>query len=192
MPYYDPKRYWEDRKDPSSKTARSLEEMENQVRFVFDRIVGKDKVLDYGCGDGRLASAFMGCKVVVGVDLIEKYKDEWVKAMSVRKIPNVFVRIDESDILPFPDKHFEVAVAAEVFLHILPTHIERTMGELARVADEVVVISLFKKPFTDWGMPTKQYCHRYDYPTLCKDLGLVVTTQVVRDYQIRFVYEEWA
>jgi SAM-dependent methyltransferase len=83
------------------------------------------RVLDLGCRDGALTSAYLGGNNVVGVDVDR----EALACAAARGVETAWVDLD--DPLPFEDESFDVVVAAEVLEHLrLP---ERVVAEARRV-----------------------------------------------------------
>lgn len=86
------------------------------------------RVLDVGCGTGRLAAALAeryGCKVW-GVDR----SPEMLEVARARVPPGVGLKVGEAEDLPFRDSWFERATMTLVFHHLDP---DRAIPELRRV-----------------------------------------------------------
>ena len=101
-------------------------------------------VLDVGCGEGVLTLEWaerLGDGRVVGMDLADpKLEAEWSK----RTRPNLEYRAGDATELPFPDGEFDVACAVEVLEHVPDP--ERTLAEMARVADRWLLVSVPREP----------------------------------------------
>ena len=91
---------------------------------------GKHTFLDFGCGTGVLTEkihAFRPDYKIHGVDISPK-----ALRASKKRIPKgTFQLIRESQHIPFPDRSFDIVLAADVLEHIYDT--STAFSELARV-----------------------------------------------------------
>ncbi len=105
------------------------------------------KLLDFGCGVGRMTRAFSGFFAsCVGVDVSGKMIGLARKFNSGR--PNCEFIASDSALLPFPDKSFEFVFTVLVLQHVPKTStILRYVAEFIRVAKDngVVVFQLPKE-----------------------------------------------
>ncbi|MBA3301327.1 MAG: class I SAM-dependent methyltransferase [Thermoleophilaceae bacterium] len=105
-------------------------------------------VLDVGCGEGVLTHEWaerLGDARIVGIDLDDpKLRAEWDK----RRRPNLEYRVEEATQLSFADGEFGMATAIEVLEHVPDP--ERTVAEIARVADRHLLVSVPREPV--WRM----------------------------------------
>lgn len=117
----------------SDKFSATRKHFWRGLEFIGDYVKDGDRVLDFGCGNGRLLE-LIGDKqpeyfgVDVSQKLIEVAKAKYVK-------PGVqFQKIAGLETLPFPDNYFNVVYAVAVFHH-LPGREARTRAvqELQRV-----------------------------------------------------------
>ena len=88
------------------------------------------RIIDVGCGDGRLAHALAATGYeVTGVDQSPTALER--------------VRVDKvecsADALPFADQSFDVAICAEVIEHLPEPLFSDTLQELQRVASTVII-----------------------------------------------------
>ena len=101
-------------------------------------------VLDVGCGEGVLTSAWaerLGDGRIVGIDLDDpKLAAEW----ATRKRDNLEFRVEEATSLSFADGEFDLAVAIEVLEHV--PRPESTLSEMARVARRHLLVSVPREP----------------------------------------------
>jgi SAM-dependent methyltransferase len=82
---------------------------------------------------------------IVGIDLDDpKLRAEWDK----RRRPNLEYRVEEATSLSFADNEFDTATAIEVLEHVPEP--ERTVAEMARVAERWLLVSVPREPV--WRM----------------------------------------
>lgn len=94
---------------------------------LFARWVGLGvRVLDVGCRDGTLTTAYRMDNRVVGVDI-----DVTALGMAERRLGIAAVSADLNGPLPFASKAFDVVVAGEVLEHLI--HPPSFLTEVARV-----------------------------------------------------------
>ena len=109
-----------------------------------------EKILDVGCGIGRLAiplTQYLDKGTYDGFDIIP-HGIEWCQKRITPRYPNF--RFYHADIynqyynpggtqkasqytFPFPDGEFDVVVLTSVFTHMLPADLERYVQEISRV-----------------------------------------------------------
>ena len=133
---------WAVLSDPSRRHGRwDLDEFmttgHESVRYFFDICRDRDttlsgRVLDFGCGVGRISNA-LAEKVaeVVGIDIAESMIEQ---ARLLNRHPDKlsFVSYD-GRALPFPDDHFDAAVSLIVLQHARPAVQLSALLELQRV-----------------------------------------------------------
>ncbi|MGQ5259129.1 class I SAM-dependent methyltransferase [Micromonospora sp. ZYX-F-536] len=91
------------------------------------------KVLDFGCGAGRLSQALaLHADMVVGVDIAPSML-ETARQLD-RGAGNIrFVLNDAPDLSQFPDGHFDLVYSALVLQHLPRPAIDRYLAEFLRV-----------------------------------------------------------
>jgi len=100
-------------------------ELEELKKYVFDN----QRVLDAGCGNGRLYQIFVGKNIdYTGIDfsenLIKRAQEKYGDHFKVADILN----------LPFPDQYFDSVWSIAVLHHIPTTELrKRALGEIKRV-----------------------------------------------------------
>ena len=122
--------------DPANPGYRRMIEDRDRdlLSLLLDSMSGSGgRVLDIGCGDGRLADAARGAGVRLaswtGIDL-----DASQVAAATSAHPWASFREASADELPFADASFDVAVAATLFSSLPSPELERAVaGEVARV-----------------------------------------------------------
>ena len=114
------------------------------------------KVLDFGCGDGRLIYelALQGVSEVYGVDISERAL-YLTKAM----LPSHYNGINTyKSIKEIPESKFDVVIAMEVLEHIKPEELQPTLKDIYNVMhdDSVFIVSV---PTTNIPINPKHYKH---------------------------------
>jgi 2-polyprenyl-3-methyl-5-hydroxy-6-metoxy-1,4-benzoquinol methylase len=101
-------------------------------------------ILDVGCGEGVLTEQWadrLGSGRIVGIDLEDpKLQAEW----ELRRRPNLDYLVEDATHLSFADGEFDMATAIEVLEHVPDP--ERTVAEMARVADRWLLVSVPREP----------------------------------------------
>ena len=125
--------YWEDRWDAVSLDSSNCSSEHYPLKYaeMAVNLPGKRRVLEAGCGAGRLLSHYQekpGVKIV-GIDfasnVIEKLND---------KCPNLDARIGNVLDLDFPDESFDVVLAFGLY-HNLEKDLEKAVEETYRVLE---------------------------------------------------------
>ena len=98
------------------------------MEFIGDDINQGDKILDYGCGNGRLLN-LLSTKIkssqYVGVDVSQKLID-----IAKIKYPNyIFKKISGSQKLPYPDNNFNLVYSIAVFHHLPSEMLRKEIAE---------------------------------------------------------------
>ena len=115
------------------------------LEFIADYAKNEDKILDFGCGNGRLLELFFGKNFdYTGVDISEKLID-----IAKKKYPEKaddFQKISSSESLPFPDNSFNAIYSIAVFHHLPSEELRLKIAkELFRVLkpDGKIVITVW-------------------------------------------------
>jgi len=110
------------------KTLGFLDSFEkDELKKIILSAGGKD-VLDVGCGTGRLFPfLFQSEKNVTGIDLSPK-----MIAIAKKKFAKAELLVGDIKSMPFPDKSFDVVVAAFVVVHL------KTLREFFREVHRVL------------------------------------------------------
>lgn len=117
------------------------------LKFLDDYAKEGDRVLDFGCGNGRLLEILENKKIeYVGVDvsreLIEKAKEKYPKFE--------FSKIEAQESLPFSQDFFNVIFSIAVFHHFPASYQKKKLKELYNVLQPGVGIIL-----TVWNLQEK-------------------------------------
>jgi ubiquinone/menaquinone biosynthesis C-methylase UbiE len=112
---------------------QSLELIFNRYKvnkFDFKIIKNKD-ILDAGCGSGRhtVASAYLGAKKVVGIDISK----EQVKLnnKNFKHIKNIIFKQSSTDQIGYKSNHFDYVISSGVIHHT--KDFEKSLDEIIRV-----------------------------------------------------------
>lgn len=144
----------------AGKFSQTRKHFWRELEFVKDFIRPGMKVLDYGCGNGRLAGFLSeeGEIDYVGADVSERLLEEAQKSHIFSKITPAdtdaksqsrfeFVKLDpQNERLPWNDGIFDAVFSVAVFHHFPSSAYRKRMaGELCRVLkrDGIVVITVW-------------------------------------------------
>ena len=150
------------------------------LEFVADYIKNGDKILDFGCGNGRILEILENKNIsYIGADISgkliklakDKYQGENIKfqkisgqaSLSHTKFSKLMLSEQECDKgnlseknlvrdKPFPDEYFDVVISIAVFHHFPPEYAQKMAGELYRVAKTGGKIIL-----TVWNLEQEKY-----------------------------------
>jgi len=118
----------------AKKFSETRKHFWRNLEFTKQYVKEGDKILDFGCGNGRLLELFAGKKIVYkGVDISQNLLE-----LAKKKYPENrkdFIRISPDELsLPFSDKNFNSIYSVATFHH-LPgkTYRKKVVRELYRV-----------------------------------------------------------
>lgn len=140
-----------------------------------------DRLLDAGCGSGRLFPLYQQCGVghVVGVDLSETALD-----LARRTFPNADLRRAGLTELDFADGSFDLCVCNRVLQHIPADDIRAVVGSLSRMGRRVYVNELTDSDRIDEAF----FMRRHDYRKLFTEVGLDCLESGLIGKQTYFVF----
>ena len=124
----------------------------NQDRLflqVKELIGPESKVIDIGCGTGRLAFTLADrCKSVVGIDLSARNMER--AKLMLRRQPNdkiSFLHRGLSDMVSARQTHFDFAVLTYVIHEVNENERIKLLNEISLVADQIIIGDyLFPRP----------------------------------------------
>ena len=130
--------------EPFAQTRKFLwDDLKPLAKYTKDG----DKILDLGCGSGRLYQLFEGLSIsYVGVDQSDGQID-----MARKNYPEVKFEVAEMQVLPFTDNEFDIIYCIATFHH-LPDEKTRlkALNEMKRVLKPKGQII-----FTNWNLHSK-------------------------------------
>lgn len=111
-----------------STDVRDRDVLDREVQIVqqFLRNSKKGKILDVGCGTGRIFP-FYGNREIYGVDISKDMLD-----IAKKNHPKAHFKISDAEKLPFPSNSFPVVITSRFICHT-PNY-EKAIKEIARVA----------------------------------------------------------
>ena len=123
MSYYDQRHIWE-----KPKTLEEVERLSCVISIIPCNI---KKILDAGCGDGRICNNLTS-PFTVGLDLSLEPLKQCVKLKLRGSVTN----------LPFQDKMFDCIILGEILEHLDDDSLIKAIGEVERVTCEWIIISV--------------------------------------------------
>jgi ubiquinone/menaquinone biosynthesis C-methylase UbiE len=116
----------------AEKFSHTRKNFWGDLAFIADYVEDGDKILDYGCGNGRLLEILKEKKVeYVGVDISQKLID-----LAKEKYPDhseSFFKIASQGSLAFPDNYFNRIISVAVFHHFPEKYAREMARELFRI-----------------------------------------------------------
>lgn len=123
------------------------------------------RLLDVGCGSGRLFPLYQSCGVkhVVGVDVSDT-------ALIIARdiLPTADLHCMDLTELSFPDDDFDFCVCNRVLQHIPPRDIREVIGRLSRICRVIYVNELTESDDVDEAF----FMRRHDYRSLFAAVGM--------------------
>lgn len=170
-PTYDPDQYWEAR---GGSSYRAYTESPGYRRYreaqfdFFRRLIDElqpARLLDFGCGSGKLFPLWTGVPYVDAFDRarsqIEIARTEAVRLRATNPYRVMHCLTPERCETPYDDDYFDLVVAAEVLLHVVPADIGALVAELHRVCHGHLAL-IVPAPFDN----PAPHCFDHDYAKL--------------------------
>lgn len=110
---------------------------------------GVERILDCGCGDGRVGNAIRSEYRVMGCD---------IAPLSLKRCGFPAVR-SFTQYLPFADDAFDLVISSEVLEHILPDDYERSCREIDRVVTRWIIVTVPYRENLDAARQCCPHCH---------------------------------
>jgi len=146
--------------------AKEERKSRENVEFILARIEDGERVLDLGCGYGRLAKYLLPSRKLeayVGVDcspvMLRKFHERYAASEAERATPLVLVQGD-IDRVPLRDASVDVAIVSAVYLHNHKDVTRRSIAEVRRVlrpGGRLLVISSLPHAFGLTALQGKAY-----------------------------------
>lgn len=140
------------------------------IDYLKDNVSSFSSVIEVGCGFGRitklLLSNFPNIIEYLAIDLspdqIENAKESISQGIET-KGPDLILTFMVSDIQSFQvQKKFDLVIASEVLMHILPSEIEEVMLKLVSMSNEHVVNIDWYEQQTPSKAATHNFIHQYE------------------------------
>jgi len=128
----------------ADKFSHTRKNFWNDLAFIATYIKEEDKILDYGCGNGRLLEILKNKKInYVGVDISQKLID--IAKEKYHNCEESFFKINSQASLAFPDNFFNRVVSVAVFHHFPEKYAKVMARELYRVTktDGTIIITIW-------------------------------------------------
>lgn len=184
---YNPKTYWDTRKDPNSyETNHNQIILSEERSFLKSETIGVNEICVIGPGDGRILDSYIDKKITF-VDITENYKEKLLNKFlsGGQELSDfTFFKVENINNLSFfTDNQFEALICSHVLLHVRKEDIESTIKELSRVSKKIIGIA----PFSPYKT-SANHVFVHDYEKICENLNLSIEKKFIKDSgQTRFV-----
>jgi SAM-dependent methyltransferase len=177
IPTYNPQQFWTEQGKTYKEQFRYNKKFELQEQMLIDylkkNVSSFSTVLEVGCGFGRITKLlllnFPNIKEYLAVDLsphqIENAK-EYVRPKEIIKKEgkvNLDIKFIVSDIQSLQvEKKYDLVLASEVLLHVLPSEINEVISKLVNLSNEHVVNIDWYEEQTPKKAAPHNFIHNYE------------------------------
>jgi|SRR6188472_768856 len=176
---YNPKHYWTEQGKIYKEQFQYNKKFELQEQMLIDylkrnvSLSSSSTVLEVGCGFGRITKLlllnFPDIKEYLAVDLsphqIENAK-EYVRPKEIIKKEekaNPDIKFIVSDIQSLQvDKKYDLVIASEVLLHVLPSEINEVISKLVNLSNKHIVNIDWYEEKTPKRVAPHNFIHNYE------------------------------
>src|SRR5437762_5651737 len=177
---YNPKHYWTEQGKTYKEQFRYNKKFELQEQMLIDylnknvSLSSSSTVLEVGCGFGRITKLillnFPNIREYLAVDLsphqIENAK-EYVRPKEIiikkEEKANPDIKFIVSDIQSLQvDKKYDLVIASEVLLHILPSEINEVVSKLVNLSNKHIVNIDWYEEQTPKRVAPHNFIHNYE------------------------------
>ena len=155
-----------------------FQRQETKFREYLKRLSARS-VLEFGSGFGRMSKIVLeelDPLVYIGVDVSPHQIANAAKFLNADWVNVAFI---QGNILTYQDdRHYDLVLASELLLHILPDDIERAVAQMVRYSKRDII-------HIDWARDYEKssWCFIHDYYDLFTKAGAMLINEVKIDQQ---------
>lgn len=177
---YRPRRFWDSLANSFLKDCYQVE-LHSQHGWLLGKIklIKPRKILEIGCGFGRnirfLIDNGFDPEKITGIDISPKMIKNAKKYIDSEKVK---LLIADAGKLPFKSSSFDLVMVHGVFMHVLPSQIERAIKEAVRVSNKFII------DIEQNYLPSKKtgssffYTFVHDYEKIYKKLSCYILEKI--------------
>jgi len=146
---YNPDNFWEELGKYYTNTFHTPEAISMNIPIIRNRLyaIKAKRILEVGCGFGRVLSALYAMKSTIGYDyLVGLEMSKTMIESSENMFHNILKMEDHPEIvngnakaIPFPDKNFDTTYTHVCLTHIPPEDIPTVIKEIDRVTTNYII-----------------------------------------------------
>ena len=165
-----PSQYW------NWKTKKYMaDSLELDTSLYQDYLKGKDRILDIGCGYGRMFPLYKEIPEVYGFDLLP-LAIRIVKA----KYPNYNLKVMRAQSMDYPEDFFDGCISNNTLSYVPPKYIGESIRRIKTQCRSILLVERAKNPNFE------HYVH--DYVTLFKDWRISLNRNYEENYSVLILY----